>query len=444
MRVIAIVLGLFLTTSMACTQDQLSSDFDKDKMDSLFSIIEKNEKAMGSVSIFHNGEEVYQNSLGYADVKKNLIANQGTIYRIGSISKTYTTSIISQLIDENKLSLDTKLQNYFPEIPNASEITIEQMLRHRSGLYNFTNAADLLSWMEQPKSKTELIQIFVDNGTVFSPDEKAEYSNTNFVLLSYIAEEIDGKSFSTILEDRITTPLKLKKTYYGDKINTAKNEALSYKKGESWELDTESDMSIPVGAGAIVSTPTDINAFYYRLFKGDVVSDKSLIQMRKMVDNFGMGLFQMPFYDKKGFGHTGGIDGFRSMVAYFPNDDVSVALTANSMQMNMNDILIGALSIYYGKDYELPEFKPTLEIDSDELDIYAGTYSSADFPLKVTIFKQDDVLMGQATGQPAFALEAYEINNFKFDQAGLKLEFLPEENKMILKQGGGVYELTKE
>jgi len=421
-----------------------SQDFDKAKMDSLFTTIDSHQKGMGSVSIFENGMPVYQNTIGYADIEKEIIANENTKYRIGSISKTFTAVIIMQLIDENKLTLNSKLSGFFPDIPNTNEITIEYLLRHRSGLYNFTNAEVYVNWMEKPKSREELIQIFIDNGTVFEPNEKAEYSNTNYVLLSLIAEKIDDKNFSDILKKRITKPLKLKNTYYGGEINLENNEALSYTKHEDWNLATETDMSIPMGAGSVVSTPTDLNTFYYSLFAGKLVSASSLEEMTKLVDNFGIGLFQIPFYEKKAFGHTGGIDGFQSNAAYFPADNVAVAYISNGVAMPMNNILIGVLSIYFGKEYALPEFKPGLELSSEDLDKYLGVYSSPTFPLKVTITKQGNNLIGQATGQPSFPLEAYEPNKFKFDQAMLKLDFLPEENKMILKQGGGEYELTRE
>ena len=147
---------------------------------------------------------------------------------------------------------------------------------------------------------------------------------------------------------------------------------------------------------------------------------------------------------KRAFGHNGGIDGFQSNAAYFPEDKVSIAYTTNGVAMPMNDILIGALSIYYGKDYSLPDFKPGLAVKSEDLDQYLGVYSSPQFPLKVTITKKGNVLIGQATGQPSFPFEAYELHKFKFDQASLKVEFLPKESKMILRQGGGEFELTKE
>ena len=88
--------------------------------------------------------------------------------------------------------------------------------------------------------------------------------------------------------------------------------------------------------------------------------------------------------------------------------------------------------------------KVGLQLAPEDLDVYLGVFSSTGFPLKITISRKGNVLIAQATGQPSFSLEAYETHKFKFDQAKLKLEFLPSENMMILKQGGGKFELKKE
>ena len=123
---------------------------------------------------------------------------------------------------------------------------------------------------------------------------------------------------------------------------------------------------------------------------------------------------------------------------------MSLAYTGNGIVMPRNDIMIGVLSIYFGKEYELPDFKPALELSSEELDPYLGVYSSPTFPMKVTISKDGTTLIGQATGQSSFPLDAVEKDKFKFDQAGLVLEFDTTENTMTLKQGGGVFVLSKE
>jgi CubicO group peptidase (beta-lactamase class C family) len=399
---------------------------------------------MGSISIFKEGKEVYQNCFGYISIEEQLPIRKHTKFRIGSISKTFTATIIKQLVEQDKLTLDTKLEEFYPEIPNAGQITITHLLKHRSGIYNFTNAEDYPSWMESPLTKQELIEKIITYGTVFEPGEKTEYSNSNFVLLSFIIEDITGQSYARVLHDYIIEPCDLKNTCYGSEIDPGQNEALSYNKVGEWELATETDMSVPLGAGGIVSTPYDLNTFLNQLFNHQLVSHETLAKMMDIQEGIGMGLLQVPFYEKKAWGHTGGIDGFQSNAFYFPGEKVSITYLSNGVSMPMNDILIGALSIYFGKEYELPEFKEALQLTPEELDKYLGIYSSPTFPLKLTITKKDNILIGQGTGQPSFPLEAYDEHKFKFDQASLKIEFLPDKNKLIVKQGGGEFELTRE
>lgn len=417
---------------------------DLSRLDSLFSRIESHQKGMGSVSIFSNGKEVYQRSFGSSNVETATRSNATTTYRIGSITKTFSTVLVLQLFEDGKLSLEQKLADFYPQIPNADEITIEHLLRHRSGLFNFTNDPAYLTWMESPKTEDELLEIFAKQEAVFLPGERFEYSNTNFVLLSFIIQKITGKPYAQVLQERITNPLQLTHTYIGGKIGSKPNEAQSYTMAANWVRATETDMSIPAGAGAIVSTPTDLNLFYDALFRGDLISRESLEQMTTLNEGFGMGLFRIPFYERIALGHNGGIDGFQSTAAYFQDEKVGVAYLSNGVVMPVNDILIGVLSIYFGKDYDLPTFAAAMQLKSEDLDQYLGVYASTSIPIKITISKNGNQLLGQGTGQPAFPLEAYELHKFRFDQAGIKMDFIPEENKFILRQGGGKLEFMKE
>ena len=438
--------NILLLITIVLSANLSAQDFDKQKLDSFFKLIESNQKGMGSISIFENGKETYHNAFGFASKEDNKMATDKTKYRIGSVSKTFTASIILKLIEEGKLSLTTKLSDFYPKIKNAQIITIEQLLKHRSGIFNFTSAEGFTSWMEDPISKDDLVNKIAANGSIFEPNDKFEYSNSNYVLLSFIAEKIQNKVFPQLIKEMVCKPCNLQNTYYGSKISTANNEAKSYTKSNDWQLATESDMSIPQGAGAIVSTPNDLNEFLNCLFSYKIVSEQTVKAMMEIEDGYGLGMFQVPFYDKKAFGHNGAIDSFQSNAYYFTVEDVSVTFMANGLAMPINDIMIGALSIYFGKDYTLPEFKETAAIilKSGDLDKYLGVYSSPNFPLKVTITKKENVLVGQATGQPSFPLEAYETDKFQFSQAGLNLEFIPRDNKMILIQGGGEFELIKE
>jgi len=235
----------------------------------------------------------------------------------------------------------------------------------------------------------------------FEPGEKFEYSNTNYVLLGYIIEEITGKKYKEVLEERITSPLGLENTYYGGAIDPESYEAFSYRYNEeNWEKVPMEDMSVPHGAGSIVSTPRDLVRFIEALDKGKLTRTSSLEQMRDYQDGYGMGLFPLPFYDFIGYGHNGGIEGFQSNLVYFPGASLAMSCLFNGMNHNMNDILIGILSIYFGKKYEIPDLSAQpVELTEEDISRYVGDYTSDDMPLDIKIFVEDTQLYGQASGQ---------------------------------------------
>src|SRR5690606_12446390 len=106
-----------------------------------------------------------------------------------------------------KLNLETKLSEFYPELPKAEKITIENLLRHQSGLYNFIISPDYLEYMHWPKTTKDLLEIFKQDTAVFEPGTRSEYSDTNYVLLSFILEEITGKGFAEVLKINILEPL---------------------------------------------------------------------------------------------------------------------------------------------------------------------------------------------------------------------------------------------
>jgi len=428
-------LFLLFLVLQGCTQAQV---FNKSRLDSFFVAINTHDQNMGSIAIAENGILIYQNAIGYSQVNDwaKTRATSNTKYRVGSISKMFTAVMIFQLIEEGKLGLETPLSAYFPQLPNAGKITIAQMLNHRSGLYNFTADSLYAAYMTVLKSQAEMIAIFSRHKSAFEPDEKADYSNTNFALLGYIIEKLTGKSYSEELKKRITSKIGLADTYYGTKTIPAKNEAYSYRYTGQWIPATETDMNIPGGAGAIVSTPSDLIKFIDALFTGKLIGPASLELMKTTRDNFGMGMLAIPFYEIKGYGHTGGIDGFSSLLAYFPKEKLAIAYTANGVRYSTNDVIIGALSIYFNKPFTIPDFK-TVVISPADLDKYVGNYSSSQIPLKIAITKNNTALFAQATGQGAFPLEAK--GDHKFVYAGITVQFDPVKNSFSLTQGGVTY-----
>ncbi|HLW62039.1 MAG TPA: serine hydrolase domain-containing protein [Flavobacterium sp.] len=420
-----------------------AQNFDKVKLDNYFNALEINNKFMGSVAVAKNGVLIYSKAIGFSDLENAIKANVNTTYKIGSISKTFTAVLVLKAVEENKLKLHQTLDYYFPEVKNAEKITVEQLLTHRSGIHNFTDDFAYLFYNTQPKTEKEMLEIITNAGSDFEPDSKAAYSNSNYVLLTYILEKSYETTYGELLQKHITEPLALKDTHFGWNDGLEKSQTKSYSYLEIWKPETVTDVSIPLGAGGIVSTPSDLVKFSAALFNGKLLKKESLDFMKTIKEGYGMGLFTIPFYDKTGYGHTGGIDGFTSVFSYFPEDAVSYALTSNGTNFNNNEISIAVLSAILDKPYELPNFS-TYQVNEKDLDSYSGLYASTQIPLKITITKEGNSLTAQATGQSAFPLEATAQHQFKFQQAGIVLEFNPEEQTMILKQGGGEFLFKKE
>ena len=399
---------------------------------------------MGSVSVFKDSAEIYANTVGFADIDKEIESDKDFKYCIGSISKTFTAVMVFRTIEAGKLSLTETIDRYFPSIENGTIITIEHLLGHRSGIHNFTADEKYMDWQTEHKSREQMVEIIIQGGSDFEPGISAQYSNSNYVLLSYILESVYGKPYSEILAEQITDPLSLKNTYLGrGGLSSDNNECNSYKYFDKWRIESFSNPSITLGAGGIISTPEDINKFAVALWGGKLISANSLSSMQTIKDNYGMGLFPVPFYTKRGYGHSGGIDGFRSMFIYLPEDEISYAITSNGSNYNFNDIHIAVLSWAYDIPFDIPSFE-VVNLKPEDLDKYLGVYSCDQLPIKLTITKKDNSLEGQATGQPSFPLEPSSEHIFRFTGGGIVLEFNPSENTMILKQGGGVFYFKKE
>ncbi len=426
---LVLTLIVFFTTN--CTAQ--NTHYNKAKLDSLFSILQETDKSFGSVSIYKNGKEIYQNTCGYSNLNDKIRSNQNTLFRIGSVTKTFTAAVILKLIEEGKLSMGTKISKFYPHLEKSNNISIAHMLKHRSGIFNYTNVGNITSWSRKPIAKKDLIQRINGLGLESKPNEKGSYSNSNYVLLGFIAEEIEGKTLDEIFKERIFKPFGLTNTYYGN-ISDNTRMARSYIKNRGWGISKLTNLTVLVGSGAITSTPTDVNKFYSALFQGKFISTASLATMMKIKDGFGAGIVKTPFIKKTGYGHTGKIDGFASTALYLPEDKLSVVYLSNAVNMPLKDILMGILRINYGYKYDLNKLREK-KLAAVTLDNYVGVYSSPELPLTFTVTAQGGILSARATGQAAFVLKALGKNKFEYESAGINLEFLPAQSKLNLKQG---------
>ena len=422
-RVHWIALLFFLFAYPNSADAQRSAD--TEKLDSYFKELQSNDRFSGSVILMKGDDILFQNAYGSID-KDGTPATPQSLYRVASITKSYTSALILRFVEQGDLSLKTTLNSYFPGIPNAEQITIEQLLRHQSGLANFTGLQSYTDYFTAERSREEMIEHFESIETVFEPGKRSAYSNTGYVLLGYIIEEISGLSYSEALREMITGPLGLNSTYFSRSTGLGQYEADSfiYEKG-GWVPAPQTNLEILHGAAAIVSTAEEVAKFYRALFSGDILSEGSLENMTRFEGQFGLGTIRFSFYDKAMIGHHGRIDGFQSHSAHIVEDDVTFAILANSLNHQFNDILNGFLSITFGKEFEMPDLEQRIPVSlaEEKLDRYTGIYSSEDFPRHIIVSVVEGSLMAYPIGQDAFLLTIYNDREMGSEQAGIEILF---------------------
>ena len=443
---------LFLPLFFVLVQLAYAQEFDKARMDTYLQLLEKHNKASLTVAVSKGNELIYQGHAGYLTSAKTSRIDGQTQFRVGSITKTFTSVVCFQLIEEGKLSLDTKLSEFFPTIKNAERINIGHLLRHRSGIQSFTNTPHHLATNTKETSREQLLELMEAMESEFEPGTNYRYSNSGYTLLGLIIEKITGKTYEENVKTRIVDKLGLTRTEYGGKIDPEDNEASSLTfQMNSWiPLPFETHMSVPFAAGAMVSTAADLNRFMYALFNGQLVSESSLKQMKQFKQNMGYGIFPIPFYRHAGIGHNGKLDSFDSSSSYFADEDLNITVLANGLTIGFNDILIHVMNICFGRDFELPNYDAQpIALDPTLLPAYEGTFAAPGFPMKITISSNGKRLIAQATGQGPIALTAYTKRDFRFNSAGIVMIFGEKNGKVdhstfVLKQGGNQHKFTRE
>ena len=391
-----------------------------------------------------NGKESFNQTFG--EINKVTNASSKRKYTVGSITKLFTAVLFAKLVEAKQISLEEKLSNYFPNIPNANKIEIKHMLNHTSGLKNYVSKGDSLHfWLSEPQTKKEILNEIVAQGILFEPGESMKYSNSAYYLLGRILEKKHQKPYEKILTDEITIPFNLNNTIALAENSTYDNVAKSYeKKNGNWEEMKEFYFPNTFSAGYIASTAFDMNTFLNALFTGKIIKKETLQDMLPQGEDwFGLGVMKAPFYEHVGYGHGGDTYGTHSVASYLPEKNLAITYIVNGENYPTNEFAIGLLSIIYDKEYKLPEFTEYIP-EKRFLKLYEGTYGADGFPITVKIYEEDGSLKAQGEGQPAFTLNPVEKHIFDFKKAGLEIEFKPFDNTLIFNQAGRTFELKKQ
>lgn len=219
-----LILLWVLTTGNCFSQGNFTA-----QSDSLLNYLYANNRFSGSVMITKNDQVLYSKNM-------NVDGNSDPDYHIGSISKMFTAVMIYQLVEEGKLALDQHLSNWFPEIPNADAITLQQLLGHQSGIFDLINDDGFSAIRTDTFSRSDIITYIAAHKPAFKPGTSTAYSNSNYLLLGYILEEITQNTFANALQTCITGPLHLEHTELQTADNTgAPHDPCFSFNGESWD-----------------------------------------------------------------------------------------------------------------------------------------------------------------------------------------------------------------
>ena len=324
----------------------------------------------GSVLVADKGKVFYKKGFGMANMEWDIPNAPDTKHRLGSITKQFTAMLIMQLVAEGKLDLQAPISKYLPAYPksNADKITTHQLLTHTSGTPNYTSFPTFFKEMSRdPYTPTEMVSLFADSSLTFTPGEKFAYSNSGYIVLGAIIEAVTGKSYETVLQEKILDPLNMKNTGYDHHSTILKKRAAGYEmKGSKPENARYIDMSTPYAAGSMYSTVEDLFLWDQALYTEKLLPKKYMDMMyEKYVPAFGQfygygwSVGNFPIGNTKDsvqiIGHGGGINGFNTLITRMPQEKSTVILLNNTGGAPLDDITVAINGIMHGTTYDLPK-----------------------------------------------------------------------------------------
>ncbi|TRX61880.1 beta-lactamase family protein [Fulvivirga sp. M361] len=293
-------------------------------------------KFNGVVLVADQNRIIFQKAYGFASIEKqepNLIT---TKFRIGSLTKQFTSMLIMQLVEQEKISLEGQIRNYLPELNLDSKATIEQILHHTSGIQDYTEV-EIGCNIDKQMSDTpkEFAKCFQKLQSDFEPGKEWSYSNTNYFLLGILIEKISKTTFEKALKENILDPLQMNNTGYLNK--NSENFAQGYTKIDNQLLETDiADIAIAYSAGGMYSSIVDLYKWHKALLTDQLLKKENLDKIfaqNKTVDPsfYGFGWFvdhHWQFKDYRTF-HEGGIDGFSACIDRYLDNGICIIVLSN-------------------------------------------------------------------------------------------------------------------
>lgn len=393
---------LFLLSSVAFAQDPA-------RLDQIVQSYVTDNHFMGTVLVAKGDQVLLSKGYGSANLEWAIPNAPSTRFRLGSMTKQFTAACILLLEERGKLKVEDPIKQYIADAPPAwDKITIYQVLTHTAGIPNFTAFPDYAATEALPTTAEKTVARFRDKPLDFEPGSRFSYSNSGYVLLGYLIEKISRESYDKFLQENIFTPLGMKDSGYDSNSEVLARRASGYTLAPDGKLINAGfvNMTIPGAAGGLYSTTEDLLKWERALFGGKVLSAASLKKMTTPYkDDYAFGLLVRTEQGRKQFWHNGGIEGFNTSMAYYPDSQVIVAVLANVNGPAPDAMLPKLAAVAHGESVRLTTDRKEVGIAPDILARYVGVYSMSP-GVNMMITLSDGQLISQMTGQgkvPLFA-----------------------------------------
>jgi CubicO group peptidase (beta-lactamase class C family) len=343
-----------------------SASFAQDKaarIDELMSQYHQKGQFNGTVLVAEKGAVILKKGYGMADMEWDIPNAPDTKFRLGSITKQFTSMLIMQLVQAGKIKLDGKLSDYLPYYrkDTGGKVTIHHLLTHTSGIPSYTSLPGFFkNFSRDPYGVEEFVKKYCSGDLEFEPGSKFEYDNSGYFLLGAIIEQITGESYEKALQERILDPIGMKDTGYDHHETILKKRASGYQKspGGTFGNAPYIDMSLPYAAGSLYSTVEDLFKWDRALYTDKLLSESNKeIMFKPFLDHYAYGWFvedvTLGNSNEKlpAFSHEGGINGFNTLEIRLIGDHSLIVLLNNTGGAKLDEMAKSIAGILYNKPY---------------------------------------------------------------------------------------------
>jgi CubicO group peptidase (beta-lactamase class C family) len=379
-RHLKLIISIAIFHSALCNGQTSNAGLAK-KADEYLMALQSLNRFRGAVLIAKNGIPVYQRAFGLANIEDSVFNTVNTRFPVASITKSFTATAILILKEKGLLNLDDRITKYIkPGHSDWNNITIHHLLSHSSGIPDYSEDSLWLTNRSCGTSFHETINLFKNKKLLFPPGSKYNYSNSGYVLLGYISEELSGMSYDRFVATNILKPLAMNNTFVDDNKSIILKRARGYVR-EGLELQNFPYLNMQIGkpAGAIVSTVGDLLKWDQSFNTNKLLSDKSKKNMFTIyAGDYGYGWHIDSLHGQKRITHSGGILGYKTNIDRFPDEKLTIIMLCNSYDVFINSAIRDLAAIALNKKYNLPQKRKSIALTAEKLRAYIGIYMSKD------------------------------------------------------------------